>query len=189
MDGTQDEKYNMKPYTLRKSKGAKHLRLRIYGDGRVVMTAPWWLGGQVIEKFFQDKSGWVREKLDALQHIQPQAASKFDRQDYLAQKEAARALVEERIASYNAIYGFPLNRISIRHQKTRWGSCSSQKNVSINYKIIYLPRAMQDYLIVHELCHLRELNHSPRFWALVAQTIPNYRALKRALRQAEKLYR
>lgn len=178
----------MKPYTLRKSKRSKHLRLRIYGDGRVVMTAPWWLSGRVIEKFFKDKSEWIREKLDGLKRVRPQA-SKFTREDYLARKEEARVLVEERIAHYNAIYGFPLNRISIRHQKTRWGSCSSRKNISINYKIIYLPQAMQDYLIVHELCHLRELNHSPKFWALVAQTVPDYREVKRALRQEEKQYR
>lgn len=178
----------MKPYTLRKSKRAKHLRLRIYGDGRVVMTAPWWLSGSAIEKFFLDKSDWIREKLDALQSVRPQASKKYTRRDYLARKEEARVLVTERIAQYNAHYGFALNRISIRHQKTRWGSCSSRKNISINYKIVYLPRAMQDYLIVHELCHLKELNHSPRFWSLVGEMVPNYREIERALRQEEKQY-
>lgn len=177
----------MEPYIIRKSKRTKHLRLRIYGDGRVVMIAPWWLGSRVIEKFFEDKGEWIREKLDTLKQVQLQA-SKFTRRDYLAHKEEARVLVEERIAKYNAIYGFPVNRISIRHQKTRWGSCSSMRNISINYKIVYLPRAMQDYLIVHELCHLRELNHSPKFWGLVAQTVPHYREVKRALRQEEKQY-
>lgn len=177
----------MKPYTLRKSKRTKHLRLRIYGDGRVVMTAPWWLSGRIIEKFFLDKSDWVREKLDFINSNRPKA-SKFTRQDYLARKDEALILVKERIVHYNTIYGFPVNKISIRNQKTRWGSCSSKKNISINYKIVYLPRAMQDYLIVHELCHLRELNHSPRFWALIGETIPDYRAIQRALRREEKQY-
>jgi predicted metal-dependent hydrolase len=85
----------------------------------------------------------------------------------------AKALVHERLAFFNQHYGYSINKIAIRNQKTRWGSCSSKGNLNFNYKIIYLPPEAQDYLIVHELVHLKEFNHSKRFWDLVLETIPN----------------
>ncbi|NBS67881.1 M48 family peptidase [bacterium] len=66
--------------------------------------------------------------------------------------------------------------------RTRWGSCSKRGNLNFNYRILFLPPHLADYLIVHELCHLKEFNHSPRFWALVAQGCPNYHACKKELR-------
>ncbi len=96
------------------------------------------------------------------------------REKYLQYKEVARVLVLERLAIYNQIYQYKYNRISIRDQKTRWGSCSSKGNINFNYKIALLPTHLADYIVVHELCHVGEMNHSSRFWDLVARTIPNY---------------
>ena len=170
-------------YKLRKNRRAKHLRLRVYGDGRVVMTVPPWIGATMIEKFLAEKSGWIRAKLDLFKTVPPQSMRRRSRRDYLKQKDEALALVLNRVRHYNAVYNFPLNRITIRNQKTRWGSCSSKKNMSINYQIVSLPQRLQDYLVVHELCHLKEMNHSPRFWALVEQTIPDYRTVRQELRR------
>lgn len=175
----------MKPYTIRKSKRAKYLRLAVYPDGRVVLTVPHWLGGGVIERFFAERAEWVREKLEFFRSA-PRTKQPRSREDYRARKGEARALVEGRIAHYAACYGLTVRAISIRQQKTRWGSCSRRGNISINYRILDLPSELQDYLVVHELCHLREMNHSPRFWALVAETIPDYREQKYALRQHER---
>lgn len=97
--------------------------------------------------------------------------------------EQARTFVENRISYFNKFYNFEINRIVIKNQKTRWGSCSSKKNLNFNYKIIYLRPALADYLIVHELCHLGELNHSKRFWALVAKTIPSYIKISKELKK------
>ncbi len=105
------------------------------------------------------------------------------RNDYLRNKERARALVKERVQEINQFYNFPLNKIAIRDQKTRWGSCSSQNNLNFNYRILFLPDDLVDYLIAHELCHLQEMNHSQNFWALVAQRIPDYRKKSRKLRK------
>ena len=101
---------------------------------------------------------------------------------YLRYKEAARELVKERLAYFNQFYGFSLQRLAIRNQRTRWGSCSKKGNLNFNYRILFLPPALADYLIVHELCHLKEFNHSARFWALVQQMIPEYKTTRRALR-------
>jgi predicted metal-dependent hydrolase len=108
---------------------------------------------------------------------------RLTRADYLRNKPAAAALVRQKIAELNAAYGFEFRAVSIRNQKTRWGSCSRRGNLSFNWRILLLDSRAQDYLIVHELCHLAEFNHSPRFWALVSQTVPEYAALRRRLRR------
>ncbi|MBU4082699.1 M48 family metallopeptidase [Patescibacteria group bacterium] len=100
---------------------------------------------------------------------------------YLANKERALDFVYARVALYNEIYNFNFNRISVKNQKTRWGSCSEKGNLNFNYRIVLLPIEMADYIIVHELCHLGELNHSPKFWNLVAKTMPNYLEIRKRL--------
>lgn len=105
------------------------------------------------------------------------------RRDYLKYKEAARALVRARIKYFNQIYGFKVGRISIRNQRTRWGSCSKKGNLNFNYKIALIAPHLADYIIVHELCHLREFNHSKRFWALVARAVPDYLCARQELKK------
>lgn len=107
---------------------------------------------------------------------------KKNRKEYLACKESARQLVLERIKHYNDFYQFKVGRISIKNQKSRWGSCSKKGNLNFNYKIIFLPKEVADYVVVHELCHLGQFNHSPAFWQLVAQTLPQYQELKKKLK-------
>lgn len=108
------------------------------------------------------------------------------RAHYLHHREEARRLVKERLAYWNGYYKHPLRKIFIKQHRSRWGSCSERGNLNFNYKIIFLPPALQDYVVVHELCHLREFNHSPAFWALVEQTLPDYLARRRALRALER---
>jgi len=98
-------------------------------------------------------------------------------------RERARTLVENRLSYFNKIYGFKINRIAIKNTSTRWGSCSSLKNLNFNYKIIYLSSELADYLIVHELCHLKEFNHSKKFWELVGKAVPNYVKLNKELKK------
>jgi predicted metal-dependent hydrolase len=95
----------------------------------------------------------------------------------------ARRFVKSRIAYFNQFYNFKFNKIFIKNQSTRWGSCSSLRNLNFNYKIIYLRPDLADYLIVHELCHLGEMNHSKRFKDLVSKTIPNYVKLNKELKK------
>ncbi len=107
------------------------------------------------------------------------------RRKYLQMREAARRFVHARISALNAPYGFRWKRIAIRNTRSRWGSCSRAGNLNFNYKILLLPPELADYIIVHELCHLAELNHSPAFWALVSRTFPDYAAMRRDLKKSE----
>lgn len=101
---------------------------------------------------------------------------------YLAHKEAARELIHARLEALNVHYGFTYNKVAIRDQRSRWGSCSKMRNLNFNYRLVFLPPHLVDYVIVHELCHLEEFNHGPSFWALVARVVPEHQVCRRELR-------
>ncbi len=103
--------------------------------------------------------------------------------NYLENKDKALQIVKDRIEYFNMFYNYKWNRIVIRNQKTRWGSCSKKGNLNFNYKIALLPQKSSDYIIVHELCHLGEFNHSRKFWDLVAKTVPGYKEIRKNLRK------
>ncbi len=128
----------------------------------------------------------VNEILNLLQRKQ---SKKFNRWDYKRHKEEARVLVHEKITQLNMHYGFPIRKVAIRNTKSRWGSCSKQGNLNFNYKILFLPPHIADYIIVHELCHLKEFNHSADFWNLVAKVTPNHKDIRAELRKTSHLYR
>jgi len=92
-------------------------------------------------------------------------------------------LVRDRLDYYNQFYQFKVGQISIRNQRTRWGSCSAKGNLNFNYRLVLIPEKLADYVIVHELCHLGEFNHSADFWALVAKAMPDYREARRELKK------
>ena len=90
-------------------------------------------------------------------------------------KNAARAMFEARTAYYHTVTGGHYTSITIRDQKTRWGSCSSRGTLSFNYRLIFAPPKILDYVVVHELCHLTHMNHSKDFWDMVASVMPDYK--------------
>ena len=106
---------------------------------------------------------------------------------YSEHKEQARTLVHDRLVHFNQHYNLPYNRVSIKNQRRCWGSCSSLKNLNFNYKILFLPPHLRDYIIVHELCHLAELNHGRQFWSLVAEQVPEYQKCVAELKVIDKL--
>lgn len=105
----------------------------------------------------------------------------------MANKEAARALVHNRVAHFLKYYGLEhgisVSKIAIRNQRSRWGSCSKKGNLNFNYKIVFLSPEQQDYIIVHEICHIKEFNHAKSFWDLVAETIPDWKKLRGELKK------
>ena len=167
-------------YSVRISSRAKYLRLTIYRDKGLIVTVPIIFDHQKIKEFVMTRTDWILKKLE---YFKTNHYVKEDRRkEYIQLKERARDLVKERLAKYNTIYNLPYKGISIKSQKTLWGSCSRHGNLNFNYKIIKLPEELADYIIVHELCHLQEFNHSKRFWNLVAKAIPNYKMLRKELK-------
>jgi len=176
-------------YTHRRSARARRMRLAVGRDGAVVLTTPMRTAERFGEGFVLRHARWVMAALARIRSLPPpDPVARYGRREYLLHREVARAFVLARLAVFAPLLGGPgvpgvsFARVAIRDQKTCWGSCSRKGNLNFNYKIVFLPPHLQDYVIVHELAHLRELNHSPRFWALVASVIPDWRAARRELR-------
>ncbi len=171
-------------YEERKNGRSKRISIRISPDASVVVSSPRFVPGIIIKNFVKAKSAWIFKKIDELSDQKKnKKIAGSDKIDYFKKKAQAGLLIKAKIKKYNEIYGFKCKRVFIKNQRTRWGSCSQGGNLNFNYKIIYLPETLADYIVIHELCHLKELNHSPRFWNLVERTVPDYKERKRELRK------
>ncbi len=172
-------------YTLKLNKRARSIRITVRNDGTVLISAPRYAGLRRIEQFVMEKQEWILEKQKHFASMPQQP--KLNPMEVKRLKKEALLLVEDRLKYYSSVYGIKYGRISIRGQKTRWGSCSRAGNLNFNYRIATLSRELADYIVVHELCHIKEFNHSKNFWALVEQTIPEYRTYKAQLRKSGKI--
>ncbi|MBI4253251.1 M48 family metallopeptidase [Candidatus Uhrbacteria bacterium] len=168
-------------YTLRKSKRAKHVRISVNCDGAVLVTQPMRVPFDRIEGIVAKKLGWIIGKIDFFKQFV--SSRKRSLAEYQKCKKDALDLVQSRIEYFNSFYGFTIGRIAIRNQRTRWGSCSKKGNLNFNYRITQLTPGLIDYIVVHELCHLAELNHSKKFWRLVERTMPKHNELRQLLKQ------
>lgn len=171
-------------YTLKLSKQARAIRLAIYHDGDFVVTSPQKISLRIVEEFIIKKSKWILEKIEHFIKNPRVVAMKHSPQEIQEYKKQAIMLVSLRLEYWNTFYNFTYKKITIKNTKSRWGSCSTQGNLNFNYKIVLLSQELSDYIIVHELCHLLEMNHSKSFWNLVAKTVPNHKELRKQLKVA-----
>lgn len=170
-------------YILKKSARARMVRVAVYCGGSVVVTAPKNLSENIVEKFIIEKAKWILKKIEYFKQFKGVKILKFNRRHYLKHKDYAFELILERVEYFSDFHKFKYNKINIKNQKTRWGSCSKKGNLNFNYKIFFLSSKMRDYIIVHELCHLKEFNHSRRFWILVEEIMPNYLSIRKELKK------
>lgn len=175
----------MMEYELKRSRRARAMRLAVYPDARVVVTAPGFFDLGAIERFVVRHSDWIARHVE---RAKGRTVIRIRRGDIPALKKRALALASTRCAHFGRIYGLSFKKISIRAQKTRWGSCSRSGNLSFNYKIAKLPPHVADYVIVHELCHLSEMNHGMAFWGLVARSAPHHKAIRKELRNVAFIF-
>jgi predicted metal-dependent hydrolase len=173
-------------YTHRSSKRSRSLRLTIRQDGKLTLSTPRLLPQFLINIFLKKKSAWIIDKIAYFKSLPPQPpklTKSEERKEFAAYKKLAQDLAESRVAHFVSIYGYTYGKISIKNQKTRWGSCSKRGNLNFSYKIALLPRRLLDYIVVHEVCHLGEFNHSRNFWNLVAKTVLDYRECQAELKK------
>ncbi len=153
----------------------------VYKTGEVVLSLPSFVSSLQERMILEKYQNWL---YDHFKDQKDPHNSRLDRRkDYLEKKEVARRMIREGVEHFNHFYGLSVKRIAVRDQRTRWGSCSQKGNLNFNYRLIYLPKNLFDYIIVHELCHLQEMNHSPKFWELVAKTIPDHKQRRRELKK------
>jgi len=174
-------------YILKKSLRAKNLRITVKTDGSVILTRPFFIRKRMAEDFLEDKIDWVEKNIRRFKrsHERIFKQVKKNRKDYLKNKERARYIIEERLQYFCYKYNFKYQKVRIKNQKTVWGSCSQKGNLNFNYKLIYLPEELLDYVVVHELCHLKELNHSKKYWQIVSEIMPSYKECRKKLRSTK----
>jgi len=156
------------------------MRLSVQAGGTVILTVPPRVPPLMIEKFLAAHTEWMRKSIAKMRKFKSLPVS--GRRAYLKHKEEARTFITERLIYWNHFYKHPYGRVAIKDTKRLWGSCSRKGNLNFSYALLFLPRELADYVVVHEICHLKEHNHGPRFWALVAKAQPEYLRLRHELR-------
>lgn len=164
-------------YEIKRSGRTRRISISVYYTGKVVISAPLFSSEKKVKKFLEDRTSWVISKLEYFKNFKGKIL-KGNRKEYEIHKASARRLIKERLVLLNQRYNFTYGSIKIRNQKTRWGSCTKDGNLSFNYRVIHLPEKLRDYIIVHELCHLKEFNHSKKFWELVAFSFPDHKSIR-----------
>lgn len=161
--------------------------IQVTPDGKVVVRAPKRCSRSFIDSFLCQKEDWVLKHLSRFEkqkELHPsQQRSPLSEKDRARFISIARDIFTKKTAYYARIMNVSYGRISIREQKTRWGSCSSKGNLNFNWRLILAPEEVLDYVVVHELAHRREMNHSKAFYAVVESVLPDYRAARRWLRE------
>ena len=157
----------------------KMIAIQILPDGKVLVRAPKRMRMDDIRRFVDSKAEWIEKHLS---NRTSQKQQKFTEEEMKALREKARILLTERVQHFAPLIGVTYNQISIRAQHTRWGSCSSKGNLNFNCLLALVPMEVLDYVVVHELCHRKELNHSDRFWNEIAKIMPDYKVRKKWLK-------
>ena len=157
----------------------KTLAIEIRPDMRVIVRAPHRVPSSYIEQFISDRADWIVEHLRRMEQKNRQCndalpVKKLSNNDIKKLADKACTCIPERVAHFAPLVGVTYGRITIRNQRTRWGSCSSSGNLNFNCLLMLTPPEVIDYVVVHELCHRKEMNHSGRFWNEVAIVLPGY---------------
>ena len=161
----------------------KTISVEIRRDLTVVVRAPVQMRDLDIERFLREKESWIAKHLAQVERQRAAALPPFTAEELLALAEQASEVIPQRAAYFASLVGVRYGRITIRRQVSRWGSCSSKGNLNFNCLLMLCPPEVLDYVVVHELCHRKEMNHSPQFWAEVAKVIPDYKIRRTWLKE------
>lgn len=161
------------------------MALEITPEAEILVRAPFWITEEEIQRFVSQKQKWIGEHVAKMRVRQQQRACmpKLDEEQVRELAEEALREIPRRVAYFAEKMGVSYGRITIRNQKTRWGSCSSKGNLNFNCMLMMTPPEVRDYVVVHELCHIKEMNHSPKFWAEVEKVLPDYPRQKKWLKE------
>ncbi|HVS84644.1 MAG TPA: M48 family metallopeptidase [Gaiellaceae bacterium] len=165
---------------VRRSRRAKRWTLRAPWGAPAELTVPARLPAREVERILAEHRAWLmRERARQVPRLGLDAALVSEDEARRAVRELVRMVADEEASALGVEYA----RIQVRDQRTRWGSCSPRGTLSFNWRLALAPFAVLDYVVVHELCHLREANHSRRFWSLVESRRPAWREQRAWLRE------
>lgn len=174
------------PYEIIRSK-RKTYGISVAPGGKVTVRIPLRGSERFAVSMVESKKNWIAASVIKMQTVEPvplqKEKSPSEKRLEAIYREAAKEYFPKRVSYYAHILGISYGKITIRDQKTRWGSCSSKGNLSFNWRLILAPPNVLDYVVVHELCHRKEMNHSQRFWALVESVMPDYKEYRKWLKE------
>ena len=160
---------------------ARRYVIRVADDGAIRVTIPPWGSKRGATAFVESERRWIEKERSRLRPPRPHEAP-----DPELRARAKRQL-PARLLELAAQHGLRVTRVSVRNQKWRWGSCSKTGHVCLNWRLMQMPDWVRDYVMIHELMHLKRMDHSPKFWALVARACPDYESARRWLRDRERM--
>ena len=173
-----------KKYTIIKS-FRKSCSITVERDGMVTIRAPFFMSERKIREIFEERKEWIEKaqkrianRTERLNSLTPITSDEID-----SLKAGAKPIIEEKVRLFADKIGVKYGKITIRNQKTRYGSCTAKGNLNFNCLIMLMPEKIIDYVIVHELCHIKEMNHSRRFWNEVESVLPDYKERRKWLKQ------
>ena len=167
---------------------ARRYVLRLTDQGAVRVTIPRWGSKKEARAFVEREHAWIEKQRRKWAERRDGQEGREGREGRDGESTAkagiarARSELPRRLLELAAAHGLTVTRISIRNQKWRWGSCSRDGHICLNWRLVLLPERVRDYVLIHELMHLKRMDHSPRFWKLVERACPDYRELRRQLR-------
>jgi hypothetical protein len=170
------------PVLFEHSKRAKHVNISVKPFTGVRVTVPGGVSFKKAEEFVYTKTDWIQMHLVRVKQYEEESQLASDTSVTIDKSKAKRKLTRK-LKHLALKHGFTYNRVFIRNQKTRWGSCSHKNNISLNMKIIRLPEELMDYVILHELTHIRFKNHSNDFWAELNRLVGNGKGMASRLRE------
>lgn len=168
-------------YTLKRSK-RKTIAVEISKEVRIIVRAPFDMKQEDIDKFVNSKSQWIDKHLRSMKEKLSSSSRKLTEQEKKELRKNARVVITARVERIAALMGVSYNRIAIKFQKTRFGSCSTKKNLNFNALVALMPSDILDYVVVHELSHLKQMNHSKAFWKEVERVMPDYKSKRKWLK-------
>lgn len=166
--------------TIRSSR--KTIAIEISHRG-IIIRAPQIMSDEEIDAFIKKKEKWIERTLQKLESKNSVGNNVLTSTEINELAERALAVIPERVKYYAALFGVDYGRITIRNQRTRWGSCSSKGNLNFNCLLMLLPDEVIDSVVAHELCHRKHMNHSPAFYAELVSVFPNYQQCRTWLKE------
>ena len=164
---------------LERSSRAKHISLSIKPFKGVRIAVPFGVSFGKAEEVAFSKAGWIKKHIDKMAQVEKEAKA-LAKNNHINRAEARKRLLN-RLDYLSQIHGFTYNRVFVRNQKTRWGSCSGKNNINLNVSLVRLSDELIDYTILHELVHTRVKNHSKRFWNELNKFVGNAKNLNKKL--------
>lgn len=165
----------------------KTVAIQVNSDLSVTVRAPRSVSEKDIEEILKKKEAWISKHIEkikeAKERFEAEPTEKLTREKVIALAEEALKVIPERVEYFAKVIGVTYGKITIRNQKTRWGSCSSKGNLNFNCLLMLAPPEVLDYVVVHELCHRKQMNHSKAFWLEVEKVLPNYKEARKWLKE------